>query len=224
MNKVLGPLVEFFATVFRTGKLVCALAFLTTAVATLLILQLPCKSQSLGKTYDYLFLIETEQVRDQFEYNNSIIGPVVKTKITYSQPNNEDAEPVHYEDLWMHGWNILGCRRMHDLDLHSGQVAFEVRHKSGFGSLQEAEAAAKAALRLFVDLYARRQSVSVILVPDESMGYMLNQMPQAGFTPGPESAPDVPVYSPIVIPIRTVSGSQKQVLYYTTPPGSGDDE
>jgi hypothetical protein len=208
----------------KTVKPLCALILISMSLAALIAFQLPCRSQSLGKTYDYLFLIETEQVRDQFEYQNSIIGPIVKTKITYSQPDREDSEPVHYEDLWMHGWNVLGLRRMNDLNLQSGQIAFEVRHKSGFGSLQEAEAAAKAVLRLFVDLYARRHSVSVILVPDESMGYMLNQMPQAGFTPGPEAAPDVPVYSPIVIPIRTVSGSQKQVLYYTTPPSSGDDE
>jgi hypothetical protein len=186
--------------------------------------QLPCKSQNLGKSYEYLFLIETEQVKNEFEYKGSIIGPVVKTKITYTRPNNEEIETVHYEDFWMHGWQMLGCRRMTDLELGSGQVAIEVKHKSGYGSLPEGEAAAKAILRLFADIYSRRHSCSIIIVPDESMGYICNQMPRAGFTPGPEARPDVPVYSPIVIPIITTSGSEKQVLYYTVPPGAGDGD
>lgn len=184
----------------------------------------PCRAQSLGKNYEYIFDIETEQVRDEFEYSGSLIGPVIKTEISYVKPNDESEAPVVYENLWMHGWRLLGARRTSQLELTSGQIAIQIKHKTGFGSLQEGEAAAKAALRLFVDLYARRHSVSIIIVPDESMDCILNQMPQAGFTPGPEAAPDVPVYSPIIIPIRTASGSRKQVLYYTTPPDAGGDD
>lgn len=198
------------------------LLVLTFAIAALLVL--PCRSQSLGRNYEYIFDIETEQIRDEFEYSGSLIGPVIKTEISYVKPSSDNEEPVAYENLWMHGWRLLGARRIGQLELTSGQIAIQIKHKTGFGSLQEGEAAAKAALRLFVDLYARRHSVSIIIVPDESMDCILNQMPQAGFTPGPEAAPDVPVYSPIIIPIRTASGSRKQVLYYTTPPDAGGDD
>lgn len=208
----------------RPFKVALLAVLLVPTLTAMTLLVSPCRSQSLGRNYEYIFDIETEQVRDEFEYSGSQIGPVIKTRISYIKPNSENEEPVAYENLWMHGWRLLGARRIGQLELTSGQIAIQIKHKTGFGSLQEGEAAAKAALRLFVDLYARRHSVSIIIVPDESMDCILNQMPQAGFTPGPEAAPDVPVYSPIIIPIRTASGSRKQVLYYTTPPDAGDDD
>lgn len=207
----------------RSAKIVAALALVLFCLVAGW--QRPCKSQTIGGSQRYIILIETEQVHNEFEYKNSIIGPVIKTKISCLKPKEEDFEPVHYENLWLHGWQMLGCRRMNKLEISRGQpLAIEVKHKSGFGSLEEGEAAAKAILRVFVDLYARKHAVSTIIVPDESFGYILNQMPRAGFNPGPEAQPDVPVYSPIVIPIRTTSGSQKQVLYYTTPPDVGGDD
>lgn len=217
----------FFKPAVKRKRQVFGTLLVATLVLTCFAIganQIPCRSQSMGRNFDYIFDVETDQVRNEFEYKNSLIGPVIKTRISYTRPNIEDSERVQYEDLWNNGWQTLGCRRINELDLQPGQVAIQVKHKSGFGSLKEGEAAAKAVLRLFVDLYARRQAVSVIILPDESFGYILNQMPQAGFTPGPEAQPDVPVFSPIVIPVRTNSGSDKQVLYYTTPPSAGGDE
>ncbi len=182
----------------------------------------PCKSQMLGGNYNNMVLIETEEVKNEFEYNGSIIGPVIKAKVTYSRPNEDGSQPVTYETLWFHGWQTLGCRRVNELKLGNGQTAIQVKHKSGYGSLPEGEASAKAILRIFVDLYAQKHAVTTIIVPDESFGYILNQMPRAGFNPGPKSKPDVPVYSSIVIPVTTASGSEKQVLYYgSTKTGGG---
>lgn len=174
----------------------------------------PCKSQMLGGNYNNIILIETEEVKNEFEYTGSIIGPVIKAKVTYSRPNEDNPEAIPYETLWFHGWQTLGCRRVNDLKLGNGQSAIQVKHKSGYGSLVEGQAAAKAILRVFVDLYAQKHAVTTIIVPDESMGYILNQMPQAGFNPGPKSRPDVPVYSQIVIPVMSASGNERQVLYY----------
>lgn len=197
----------------------CSAIFFSAISMLALGLNQPCKSQMLGGNYNNLILIETEEVKNEFEYKDSVIGPVVKAKVTYSRPNEEAATPVHYETLWLHGWQTLGCRRMNELRLGNGQSAIQVKHKSGYGSLPEGEAAAKAILRIFVDMYAQKHAVTTIIVPDESIGYILNQMPRAGFNPGPKSKPDVPVYSLIVIPVSTASGSEHQVLYYS--PGSG---
>ncbi len=176
------------------------------------------KTQSLGANYKNMILIETEEVKNEFEYRDSLLGPVTKAKVSYSFTGGT-TEPVPYETLWFRGWQTLGCRRTHELNLGDGQVAIQVKHKSGYGSLQEGEAAAKAILRVFVDLYAQKHAITTIIVPDESMGYILNQMPRAGFNPGPKAKPDVPVYSAIVIPVTSASGSEKQVLYYSTDGG-----
>jgi len=181
----------------------------------------PCKSQMLGGNYNNIILIETEEVKNEFEYKGSIIGPVIKAKVTYSRPNEENPQAIPYETLWFHGWQTLGCRRVNELKLGNGQSAIQVKHKSGYGSLSEGEAAAKAILRVFVDLYSQKHAVTTIIVPDESMGYILNQMPRAGFNPGPKSKPDVPVYSLIVIPVISASGNEKQVLYYGTSSAGG---
>jgi hypothetical protein len=174
----------------------------------------------LGKNYDYIVEIVTELEKNEFEYKDSRIGPVVKATVNYYKPSQDDEKPpVHYENLWFRDWQSLGLRRYNALDLgDSSQVAIHVKHKAGLGSLSEGEAAAKSIVRLFVDLYAEKHAVATIIVPDDSMAHILNQMPRAGFTPGQEARPDVPVYSPIVIPIRSQSGHHNMVLYYTNPP------
>lgn len=181
----------------------------------------PCKSQMIGGNYNNMILIETEEVKNEFEYNGSIIGPVIKAKVMHLRPNEDGSQPVVYETLWFHGWQTLGCRRASELKLANGQTAIQLKHKSGYGSLLEGDASAKAILRVFVDLYAQKHAVTTIILPDDSMGYILNQMPRAGFNPGPKSKPDVPIYSSIVIPVTSASGNEKQVLYYGSTTAGG---
>lgn len=194
--------------------------------------QSPCSGIGFGRPSDYLILIETDEDKSEFNYPGSIIGPVVKAKVSYSQPNKEEKEPpVDYETLWYHEWQALGCRRLHTLDIPVGnQITLEVRHRYGLVQMAEAQAAANAILRLYVDAFAQRNCISSIIVPDESISLIANEMGHAGFYVAPPAPPDQPVICPIILTLVTKSGANKQILYYGGPQydnggggGGGDD-
>lgn len=191
-----------------------------------LLAQLPGLGQ-ITKSKEFKVLIETELPKDEFEYKGSKLGPVVLATVTCRSAWLEDSQPKIYEKIWLHDWQLLGLRRFNPLDFsEGGQVSIEVRHKGGYSSLAEAEAAAKAVLRLYVDIYETKHPTTIVTLPDDSIAHILNQMPRAGFIPGGEAAPDVPISSPMIIPVRSLSGATKMVLYYhgaVQEDGGGED-
>jgi hypothetical protein len=98
-----------------------ALTILAAAVSTL-----SCYgSGELGRTYDWIITIQTEEVQNHFEYPGSRLAPPVKASVSYQKPGTEAV--ALYEDLWYRGWASLGCRRHADLNLGSNeQVAIQV--------------------------------------------------------------------------------------------------
>ncbi len=200
----------------RLGSLAINATFVIMAFVTV-VCQLPSLGQ-IGKSKGYTVLIETELAKDEFEYKGSKLGPIVVATVTYRPTWLDDSKPILYEKIWLHDWQMLGLRRFKSLDFsEGGQVTIEVQHKGGYSSLTESEAAAKAVLRVYVDIYATKHPTTILTLPDDSIAHILNQMPRAGFTPGPEAAPDVPVSSPMIIPVRSKSGAVKMVLYYRGP-------
>ncbi|MBX9667553.1 MAG: hypothetical protein K2X93_08045 [Candidatus Obscuribacterales bacterium] len=200
----------------RLAKLAISATFAVMAFFAI-VCQLPGLGQ-IGKSKGYTVLIETDLVKDEFEYKGSKLGPTFVATVTYRPTWLDDSQPILYEKMWLRDWQLLGLRRYKQLDFSDGgQTTIEVRHKSGFSSLAEAEAAAKAILRIYVDIYATKHPITILTLPDDSMSHILNQMPRAGFKPGPEAAPDVPISSPMIIPVRSASGTIKLVLYYGGP-------
>ncbi len=191
---------------------ILALGFSTLAISV----NLPCAGfGTLGRTYDFIISINTEKDPSLFEYPGSLIGPVVRTSVSYVKPNQDEVPPVRYEDLWYHNWQALGLRRYNTLDLgNSAQVAVEIKHREEAGSSAQNAAAANAALRIVLDVFARKNSVACIIVPDADIQEIGTCMATAGFTMGPEPPPEQPVSCILMIPIITKSGQFRQILYY----------
>jgi hypothetical protein len=185
-----------------------ALTILAAAVSTL-----SCYgSGELGRTYDWIITIQTEEVQNHFEYPGSRLAPPVKASVSYQKPGTEAV--ALYEDLWYRGWASLGCRRHADLNLGSNeQVAIQVVQKSN-GTAQENAASANATLRLFLDCYLKGNMVSTIIVPDQAMPQFAQEMHRASFIAADEAPPDQPVYSSIVLHLQGAHSGQRQTLYY----------
>ncbi len=193
-----------FSGVLRT--LVSTLVFSLAAIG------LPSSGAFLN-SYDYVFLIETEHLEDEFEYQGSKLGPVVKASVSYQQPGQ--GKPIRYESLWYHGWQVLGCKRLNEISLGgTKQVAIEVRHKERKAGREENAAAANALMRIFLDVSMAKSCVSTFVVPDNEIGAIEKELAEAGFSAGDPPAPDKPVYKSIVIPVRTASGDAKRFLFY----------
>src|SRR5262249_9751811 len=149
----------------------------------------------------------------QFEYPGSLIGPVVAARVSYHKPNRDDIPPVVLEDLWYHDWQALGCRRYQEFTLgNNAQVAIEVKQVLNPSPSQSA-AAANAAIRIFLEVFSQRNSVAVLIVPDEQMAEIGSYMRKAGFHMGPEPPPEQPVVCSLVIPIVSKSGAARQMLF-----------
>ncbi|MBX9695426.1 MAG: hypothetical protein K2Z81_23780 [Cyanobacteria bacterium] len=205
----------------RSRALALPLVAMSLAVALLswssmfLSFNLPCLGfGKLGHTFDYVLEIETKKDPSQFEYPGSLIGPIVRTSVSYVKPDNDEFAPVRYEDLWYHEWQALGCRRYHELDLGtSAQIAIEIKHQPESSQPQNA-AAANAALRVMLDVFAGRNSVACLIVPDDDMKSIGLYMEKAGFRMGNEPPPEQPIACSLLIPVQSKSGQNRQVLYY----------
>jgi|AGTN01.2.fsa_nt_gi hypothetical protein len=200
----------------RSQWFVCCGLAVGIGLLACFVCQLPCIGlPGLGRTHDYVVLIETEPEPAMFEFPGCRIGPVVKASISYYQPDRPDLARIEYEKLYYHDWQPIGCRRLKDLEFpHGGNVGIEVRHKRGFATKAELGASADAILRMFIDLFAERTAASAIIVPDDSMDGICEEMNRWKFYAGDQAKPEVPIICPIILPIENSSGNTKKVLYY----------
>jgi hypothetical protein len=200
----------------KSQSLVCCVAALVIGLLSCLVCQLPCIGlPGLGRSHDYIVVIETEPEPAMFEFPGSRIGPIVRANISYYQPHRDDLDPIQYEKLYYHDWQPVGCRRLRKLDFpYGGNICIEVRHKRGFATPAELGAAADAILRLFIDIFAEQKSASAIIVPDDSLDGICEQMNRWKFYAGDAAKPEVPIICPIILPIESSSGNTQKVLYY----------
>lgn len=171
------------------------------------------KSQDMGRTYDWIVQIRTEQLKNFLDHPTSSLKPVIKATITYSPTTGGGT--TAYEDLFYKSWDVLGMRRYKDLALGTNdQIAIQVIHKEGNGSPEENAAAANAILRIFVDAYLKGNAVSNIIVPDRSLAQISQNLQRGNFYPGREADPDQPVFSTIVLRLESSPPGTVQMMYY----------
>ena len=181
-------------------------------VISLVVIGLPSSGAVWQDGFDYIFVVETEHLKDEFEYNGSRIGPVVKVNVSYYKPGQ--TKPTRYENLWYHGWQVLGCKRFTPLALGNSQVAIEMRHKERRNNKAENAAGANAMLRVFLEVLMSKSSVSTFIVPDLDFGAIENEMGQASFYGGNPPEPDKPTNCCLAMPLRSSSGSSRRFLFY----------
>lgn len=182
---------------FKVAKFSLWSFFLLVAISVL-----PGLGQQVGSDGESSLVIKTEDVKEIFDYQESRLNSLVKASVYISDASLSGGK--HYEDIWFHGFGAIGQSRLSSLDVAEGlPVTLQVQPK-GFASYAQAQGAAKACLRLYLELYVRGASVSKVLVPDDQFaGSMINELRQAGFYLQTSTTPDELVSAPVVLVLKS---------------------
>jgi hypothetical protein len=125
--------------------------------------------------YSWLVTIETEEFPSQFQYQGSILRPLVLARVSYARADGSDSTP--YETLWFCDGKPFGLDRTNQLNIDQGEgVAIKVIHKTVVPSAAEYRAAAKSILRLFLDVRINSCMVQSVVLPDNSFLAILNEL------------------------------------------------
>lgn len=189
-------------------------AVVSSAAFSLAILLLPpVLAEGLDRTYDWIISIETEKMKGYLDQKGSTLKPIVKATVSYKPGSG--GTTTKFEELFYHNWIALGMRRYKPLSLgNSDQVAIVVTHKQPPPTPEETNATANAIVRIFVDAYLKGNAVTNVIVPDATMGQIVQNLKQANFYPGNEDAPDQPNFSSLILHLESASGASKQTMFY----------
>lgn len=172
-------------------------------------------AQGFKKTYDWTIDLETEPVKGRLEFPGSKFTELVRIKVFYHKGAKVDAtKRTHYEDLWYHESQLVGCRRDHSFGLKSGEhLVIRVKHKEG-NSSEEARAASDGIIRLVIDAYANGNMTSAVVVPADSFGEVVQGLGRLKFFPAQPPKPDEPVYTIMVLNLYSDPEGNEQVMHY----------
>jgi hypothetical protein len=132
-------------------------------------------SQAGWRPYQWLVTIETEAIANQFRYKDSKLAPLVKARISYARADGSDT--ANYEKLWFCSGRAYGLERLGPLNIDPGQgVAIRVVHQSTNPTEYDCQAAANSVIRMLLDLRINRDSLQLVVVPDESFAGITEQL------------------------------------------------
>lgn len=178
----------------------------------------PAVSQDTAlRGYDWIVEIRTEELKEHLSYAGCTLKPLFKAEVSYQKTGpSGDGKPTMYEDLFFRGCEAVGCRRHHPFDIHAGDgIALRVKSKAPTPATQESCAAANAICRLLLDSYLNSNSVVSVFVPYPMFSTLVQDLNRQNFYAASEASPDVPVYSSIVVHLRSDPPGLTQTMNYT---------
>ena len=185
----------------------------------------PAKSAELQQ-YDWVVLVETKKLKNQFDYTNSHLKKVAKCEISYwyvgDDPHDADhpdeSHKIKYEDFWFSERRPLGLERHHRFALDQADgISIKVRHKDGGESdvEEEAQAAADTILRLQLDAAKNHNPVADIRLPDgQPYDSILDELRHKGFMDADHQSENQPLDSSLTMFFKEENGSRTHTLYY----------
>lgn len=177
--------------------------FLLSAIAACgifasVIQQSPVRAtEHVERPYEWTIEIDTQQLKQQFQYNSSELKELVKAKLFYYKVANEE-EKTDYQDLWYAKAKSLGMERHHKLEIDQGDaIAIKVKHLGEYTSYDEQRAAGKAVVKTILDANLNKNMVATIKVPLTSFTTIASELQNYQFSPAPGGGADMPIDSDI---------------------------
>lgn len=163
-----------------------------TILCCLLLCALPAKAQEavvyddtwLNQRYDWVVYLNAKSVARFLDYPSSSLNPIVNVEVncrmTPRITRNTSNDQTHYEDLWYHESQPIGCRRFCKLPFKEGlQGAICV--SSTEDSFNNPAPIANAIVRLLLDVYANTDMLVVVLAPPSQESAICDQLGQFKF-------------------------------------------
>lgn len=166
--------------------------------------------------YSRIINVQTEELKDFFKFEGSHLTPIYVARVNVERVNSKTATgPRQYEILWYRGKDAIGCKRFNELRIsQSAEIAIKIAHKSNHATDSEVAAAADAALRIMLDLYADFNAPEAIIVPSASIDRFQRHLEKFGFSPGGLAKPGEPIETSIVLTlVPTESGERRHLKY-----------
>lgn len=159
---------------------------------------------------DWIVNIQTEELRNQFQYRGSRLTTVAKVNVAYS---SRSGEQKMFERLWYADGKPIGLERLGPFALTKAEGAIiEVKHLKQ-PEVQQEKAAANAILRLMLNAYHNSNAIVYIKLPDDSFDAICNELEKLNCveknTPVDEASK-----AKLTLALETQSGSKERHLYY----------
>lgn len=172
---------------------------LTSALSALLIISSALYQPSQGRSADWIISIKTNVVEKALNYPNSKLHPLIRTAVSFEQGLLEqtpvdkelakkggepdvDIPQTLYEYHYSSHYRTIGLRRFKELIIKPGSTGI-IRVSTSRSDLlqEEANAAANATVRLYLDLYMNKMPLRSIVVQGEIFDQYLQEMQRYGF-------------------------------------------
>lgn len=202
-----------------------------SALSTLLLFSLSTSQPTLGRNADWVVSIKTNVVEKALNYPNSKLHPLIRTSVSFEQglleqtPVDKElakkgAEPdldipqTLYEYHYSSHFRTVGMRRFQELSIKPGTTG-TLRISTSRSNLQqeEANAAANATVRLFLDLYMNKMPLRSVIVQGEIFDQYLQEMQRYGFR-NFVVVPGQLVSAIVVLNIRSEPSGRQQYMSY----------
>jgi hypothetical protein len=174
----------------------CVLQSLRTVICALLACILSCGTpvcaeQNLNFTddswinarYDWAIYLNPKSLPNFLNYPTSNLNPAVNVSVSYrvaSRFHPRSLQQVHYEDLWYHGAQPIGCRMFSKLEIGPGwQGAIVIPPSSDANS--NPGALANAIVRLLLDVNLKKCNLVVVFADPQVERQICDQLGQFKF-------------------------------------------
>lgn len=160
--------------------------------------------------------ITTQQLNNFLDYKGSLLQPVCKATIAYTQTYYGVSRSATYKDLYYTNLQAIGSIEYEPLNITEGtQGQAYVQSASPTGMQQrEAYAAANAVERVFLDLYSKKCPLLRVIVPRSSFDTLVNGFYANGFHQYPQIGSGQSVNATIVLLILSDPAGQSQRVMF----------
>ncbi|MBA3858634.1 MAG: hypothetical protein C0507_17140 [Cyanobacteria bacterium PR.3.49] len=202
-----------------------------SALSAVLFLSSCFPPPSLGRSADWVVTIKTNVVEKALNYPNSKLHPLIRTAVSFEQGLLEqttvdkelakkggepdiDIPQTLYEYHYSSHFRTVGMRRFKELIIKPGSTGV-IRVSTSRSNLaqEEANAAASATVRLYLDLYMNKMPLRSIVVQGEIFDQFLQEMQRYGFRTF-VVVPGQMVPALAVLNIRSEPSGRQQYLSY----------
>lgn len=153
----------------------------------------------LAAANDWVVTIKTSTLAKCLDYPDSTLKPVIRASVYFEQGLGELSEEekeiqkrgalpdeeitfTKYEDIFYSHLHPLGLKRYLALRLKEGTPGvIKIVPSSSASRQEEANAAANATVRLFINLYLRKAALRSILVPRDLFDLYVSELQRYGF-------------------------------------------
>lgn len=182
-------------------------------------------------TTDWVVTVETRVIEKCLAYPNSKLSPLVRASVSFEQALPESAPedkelirkgaepeisipPTLYEYQYFSHFRTVGLRRFKQLVIKPGTTGtIKINSSNSASRQEEANAAASATVRLYLDLYLNKMPLRSVIVSKDMFDAFIQELQRYGFKSF-NIVPGQMTNALVILSIRSDPGGKQQYMSY----------